>query len=50
MTMYKITNDKNPALVSYYLQHDRALQSVRELKEWFTGVFKIETSIVEAKA
>jgi hypothetical protein len=46
--MYKITNDKNPAVVEYFLQHDKALQSVRELMEWFTGVFHIETQIVEA--
>lgn len=47
MTIYKVINDKDNTVAEYYLQADKAQQSVKDMMVWFTESFHIESQIFE---
>lgn len=50
MIIYKVINDKDYPVTEYYLQHEKAQQSVRDMMAWFTESFHIETLVFEDAA
>jgi hypothetical protein len=50
MIIYKVTNDKDSTIVEYYLNHDQALQSAKDMMEWYTEIFHVESELVEDNA
>ena len=50
MTIYKVINDKNNTVAEYYLQRDKAQQSVRDMMLWFAESFHIESQVFDDAA
>lgn len=47
MTIYKVVNDKNKTVVGFYLQYNKAMLCIKELRAWFTEGFHIEPEVVQ---
>lgn len=47
MTIYKVINDKNNTVAEYYLQSDKAQQSVIDMMQWYAESFHIESQVFE---
>lgn len=47
MTIYKVINDTNNTVAEYYLQAEKAQQSVKDMMAWFSESFHIELQVFE---
>jgi len=45
MTIYKVVNDKDKAIIAYYTQYIKAMQCIKDLSPWYTTSFHIELEV-----
>jgi len=47
MIIYKVVNDRDKSIVEYFLKRDKALQSLEDIKVWFTDGYHVESETVK---